>query len=335
MSKSKKQVWILLLNWKNAEDTIDCMNSIFQCGDSEIAGIVLCDNGSNDGSIEDFHKWLREKGHKFSHLILKQNSIYECINSFKNIDDECPVYLIENQSNLGFAGGNNIGIDFIQNNLEYEYIYLLNNDTEIQTGTVSALVQKFNKSPAFGLCGSKVIYYSQPDKVQALGGAKFNYLLGRAVNIGSMSDVNAFVDENEISKQLDYILGASTMISKPCLEKVGKMEESYFLYFEEIDWAERIRKAGFELGFASQSLVYHKEGATIGSSYDKSQRSPLSTYYMTNSRLRFTSRFYPYFLPVVFLFHLYQMTRFLLKGNFKHFETMLKATLYIPFNRPQ
>lgn len=332
MSKSKKQVWILLLNWKNAEDTIDCMNSIFQCDDSEIAGIVLCDNGSNDGSIESFRNWLDENGHEFTHLIFKQNSIYECNNSFADNGNECPVYLIENQSNLGFAGGNNIGIDFIQNNLEYEYIYLLNNDTEIQTGSVSALVQKFNKSPAVGLCGSKVIYYSQPDRVQALGGAQFNYLLGRAVNIGSMSDVNVFVDENEISKQLDYILGASTMISKPCLDKVGKMEESYFLYFEEIDWAVRTRKAGFELGFASQSIVYHKEGATIGSSYDNSGRSALSTYYMTNSRLRFTAKHYPYFLPIVFLFHLYQMIRFLLKGNLKHFRTMLKATLFIRFN---
>lgn len=335
MSGSTQKAWVLLLNWKNLKDTIACMNSIFYCGDSEIAGIVLCDNGSNDGSIEAFKQWFREKKHDYSHLVLGSGSSFELIDSSLEKSNEFPVYLIENQSNLGFAGGNNVGIDFIQNNLEYDYIYLLNNDTEIQRGAVSSLVEKFQQTPSIGLCGSKVVYYSQPDKVQALGGADFNYVLGRAVNIGSMNSVTAFVDEDEVSRRLDYILGASTMISKACLAKVGKMEEGYFLYFEEIDWAERARRAGFDLGFADSSLVYHKEGATIGSSYDKGSRSSLSTYYMTNSRLRFMAKFYPVYLPIVFLFHFYQMLRFALKGNFLHSITMLKATLFIPFKKPQ
>jgi len=106
---------------------------------------------------------------------------------------------------------------------------LLNNDTLIQLGSVSCMVGKFSDEPEVGLCGSKVIYASMPDKVQALGGAKFNRVFGRAVHIGSMSNVKDVVNETLVNSYLDYILGASTMVYKNFLTTVGKMEEKYFL----------------------------------------------------------------------------------------------------------
>jgi len=327
------KVIVLLLNWRNSKDTVDCLESIVKSRDSEIAGVVLCDNGSRDGSIELFEKWFKEKKLGYTHLIFNAKSNFESIESNSLEKNGLPFYLIDNQQNLGFAAGNNTGIEFIRTNLDFDYIYLLNNDTEIVTNTVSAMVQKFKETPDVGLCGSKIIYSSLPNTVQTLGGAEFNRVFGRAVNIGAMSDVSVPIDEVQVSNRLDYIHGASMMISKSCLSLIGTMEESYFLYFEEIDWAERAKAEGFKLVFANNSIVYHKEGASIGSSYDKNMRSSLSTYYMTSSRLRFMMKFYPYFLPTVYLLHLYQMTRFLLKGNGLHFYAMLKANLFIPFNK--
>jgi len=330
MSGSKK-VWILLLNWNNSKDTLDCLNSIFQCSDSEIQGVVICDNGSKDNSVRTLYFCLEKNKNDFSHLIFKEKSSFEQKKSCNSDTTTLPVYLIENPVNYGFAGGNNVGISFIEQNLEYDYIYLLNNDTEIESGTVSKMVEKFVSNPKVGLCGSKIIYSSKPNIIQTLGGAEFNRVFGRAMNIGAMSHVSDPVDEVQVSNRLDYIHGASMMISKPCLNLIGTMEESYFLYFEEIDWAERAKAAGFQLAFANNSIVYHKEGASIGSSYEKNKRSPLSTYYMTNSRMRFTAKFYPYYLPTVFSLHLYQMIRFALSGNFLHFKTMLKAMLFLRF----
>jgi len=114
MSCSNQSVWILLLNWNNAKDTIDCLNSIYTCNDEEIAGIVVCDNGSTDGSILSLVDWLQNNERGYEHLLFSQDSSFECINTFVNDKPARPLYLIENQKNLGFAGGNNVGIEFIQ-----------------------------------------------------------------------------------------------------------------------------------------------------------------------------------------------------------------------------
>lgn len=329
----KNRVWILLLNWKNAKDTFECLESIKQCQDSEIAGVVLCDNGSNDGSLEGFRQWFSEHEWPFANYVY-QDGQFVLQHDGLTSQTKLPVILIDNQANLGFAGGNNVGLQFIMQNLEYEFVYLLNNDTLIQNNTVSAMVTEFEKTPEMGLCGSKVIYSHTPHKVQALGGASFNFVLARAVNIGAMSDVSAPIDTNAVVAKLEYILGASTMVSKSFLEKVGTMEDGYFLYFEEIDWAVRAKRNGFKLGFAKDSIVLHKEGASIGSSYDKNSRSPLSTYYMTRSRAKFTLKFFPQYFPVVTAFHLYQMLRFAFNGNGLHAKTMLKALFFMPFTKP-
>lgn len=182
-----------------------------------------------------------------------------------------------------------------------------------------------------GLCGSKVVYENARHIVQAYGGAKFNKWLGRAVNIGSMEVTAHKEDAQQVQQQLDYILGASMMISKPCLDAIGNMEERYFLYYEEIDWAVRAKRAGYTLGYASKSIVYHKEGASIGSSYDKATRSQLSTYYLTASKVRFTLKMYPYMLPTVLLFSSFQLIRSLFRRDFGSAKTILGAMLLRPF----
>lgn len=172
MSIENPKVWILLLNWKNAKDTIECLDSIMDCDDSEIAGVVLCDNGSEDGSVEAILEWSEQKNQILNHLVYLSGAFKKVKNSVENIHCR-PVYLIENNANLGFAGGNNVGIHFIMQTLDYDFVYLLNNDTLIQDGTISTMIKEFDQQPSIGLCGSKVIYSHTPDKVQALGGASF------------------------------------------------------------------------------------------------------------------------------------------------------------------
>ena len=101
--------------------------------------------------------------------------------------------------------------------------------------------------------------------------------------------------------RMDYINGASTLASRSFLEKIGLMEESYFLYFEEMDWAMRAR-GKFALGYARDSVIYHKEGATIGTNLDRRKRSLLSDQYLSRNRVLFTRRFVPWALPTVFDF---------------------------------
>jgi len=99
---------------------------------------------------------------------------------------------------------------------------------------------------------------------------------------------------------MDYVNGAAMLASRAFLEKIGLMEESYFLYFEELDWAMRA-KGRFKLGYARESVIYHKEGSSIGSNADRLKRSLLSDKYLSRSRVLFTKRFLPWAIPSVMI----------------------------------
>lgn len=323
------KTWVLILNWKNKEDTIECLESILKSNDPAVTGVLLCDNGSNDGSIEAFQNWFQFKQFEYAFYEFEEGRFLD-VNGDSCCSENKEFILIDNKANLGFAAGNNIGLRFIQKFLEYDYVFLLNNDTLVTDTTFSEVVKRFQTDSRIGLCGSKVIYEHSRDRVQALSGASFNPVLGRAVNIGSMSHVDESNTLERVEGQLDYILGAAMTISKPCLESIGGMEEKYFLYFEEIDWAVRAKRSGFKLGYASESKVFHKEGATIGSSHERSGRSLLSEYYMMNSRLKFTFKIYPQYVMTVILFSLFQVARSLFSLDFSRAAVQCRAILNLP-----
>jgi GT2 family glycosyltransferase len=117
------------------------------------------------------------------------------------------------------------------------------------------------------------------------------------------------------------------MVTRRFLEDVGSMNETYFLYYEEIDWATRARRGGFHLGYAPDAIVYHKEGGTIGSSANRTKRSLMSEYYLIRSRLLFTRKYYPYFLPSVIVFSFGQIARHASSGDLRRFANGLRALL--------
>lgn len=268
-------VWIVLLNWNGWRDTDACLNSLAALNYSNFR-VVVVDNASSDGSegrLRALHPELT---------------------------------LLQSGANLGFAGGNNIGLRYALAN-GAAYVWLLNNDTLVEPDALGELVQKMRGNPALGLCGSTLLYEAQRDTVQALGGARYNRWLGTVAHIGQhqpfRSDIDTdrgSMDEVAVERQLDYLIGASTLVSRAFLEEVGLLQEDYFLYFEELDWAARA-KGTFGLGYAAKSLVYHKEGSSIGGSdAAKDSKSYTSDFYSLRNRVRFTKRFYPYALPSVY-----------------------------------
>src|SRR5574343_408960 len=310
MKNIEKKTWIVILNWKNGPDTIECLESIVSANDSCVAGVVVCDNDSNDGSDRLIRNWFSNSGFRFSEAKWSGGG-------FVNVGDETNVSpkntvefaLIHTGGNLGFAGGNNVGIRYIQKSKTFDYLFLLNNDALVRSDAVSKMASRFGESDQMGMCGCTVVYHHTPSQVQAYGGASFSPWLGRAAHIGAHFPVSAPRDAAKVEARLGYILGAALMISRPCLEQIGLMEESYFLYFEEIDWATRAARAGFTLGYAPDAVVYHKEGGTIGSSSKSGARSFLSEHYLVRSRLLFTRKFYPWHLPGVIVFTLAQGAR--------------------------
>ncbi|MDD2943570.1 MAG: glycosyltransferase family 2 protein [bacterium] len=331
-SNNKIKVWIVVLNWKNGPDTIECLESIVSAKDSCVAGVVICDNASGDGSDVLIRNWLSNSGFYFSEAKWSDGAFL----SIGDSNSESPIKhiefaLVHTGSNLGFAGGNNVGIQYVRHAKEFDYLFLLNNDALLTPGAVSRMVGRLAEGDRTGMCGCTVVYHHTPSQIQAYGGASFSPWLGRAVHIGAHFPVSASRDAAKVEARLDYILGAALMISRPCLEQIGLMEESYFLYFEEVDWATRAARAGFSFGYVPDAVVYHKEGGTIGSSSKKGARSLLSEHYLVRSRLLFTRKFYPRYLPSVIVFTIAQGVRTVVGGDFSRFLVRLRAMFGLPF----
>ncbi len=262
-------VFIVILNWNGWQDTHACLESLSRLDYSNYK-VVVVDNASEDGSearLRELHPELT---------------------------------LLQSGANLGFAGGNNVGLRYALAH-GAEYIWLLNNDTLVEPDALSQLVEKMRRGPELGLCGSTLLYEGQRDTVQALGGARYNRWLGTVRHIGQHQPRAQTVDERAVEGKLDYLIGASMLASRAFLETVGLLQDDYFLYFEELDWAARAR-GRYRLGYASRSVVYHKEGSSSGGSdRAKAAKSYTADLYALRNRVRFTRRFYPYALPTVYL----------------------------------
>lgn len=187
------------------------------------------------------------------------------------------IILLKSEMNLGFAGGNNLGIQRAKG----DYILLLNNDTEPAPGFLEPLVELMLSRPQIGAVTAKLLYYDDPSRVQFAGGTGINLYTGRGFAIGYGA-----LDGTEYCQnyQTKAIHGAACMFSRAVLEKVGNMSTLFFLYYEETDYYERIHKAGFEVWFCGMSKVLHKESMSTG------KQSPLKIYYLTRNRLLFLRR---------------------------------------------
>jgi len=184
---------------------------------------------------------------------------------------------IFSEKNLGFAGGNNLAISACNGDL----ILLLNNDTLVAPNFLDALPPLFAQNERIGIVSSRLMYYEQPGTVQFAGSKGMNPYTGRSFAIGwKQKDKSAF-HENYPSS---HAHGAAMCVKREVFEKIGLMWESYFLYYEELDFCERAKRAGFEIWYCGGSEVTHKESMSTG------KDSPLKTYYLNRNRLLFIRR---------------------------------------------
>ena len=208
-------------------------------------------------------------------IVVDNNSVEDPTNVITGRYPE--VKLIVSKENLGFAGGNNLGIKASHG----EYLLFLNNDTEVDPGVLEPLVKLFETNPKAGAASSKILYYDSGETIQYAGSSRIDPFTGRSKRIGYMEKDNG---QHNRLKETDLAHGAAMMVPKRVIEKVGMMPEFFFLYYEEVDWCESIKKAGYKIFFVPHSKVYHKESMSIG------KGSTLKTYYMTRNRLLYMRR---------------------------------------------
>lgn len=258
----------VVVNWNGWQDTVVCLDSLFALADPRLR-VVVCDNGSVDGSPERIELHLREHA------------------------GATPVHLLRLPSNLGYAGGMNEGIAWARNAWKPEAFWLLNNDVQAQPGALDAMVTAHRSVPDAGICGSVLLDWDEPGRIQAVGG-----IYRRWLGVG-WHDQELPPHSGDVSLALDYPVGASMYVTTEYLDRVGTMDPGYFLYCEEMDWAERGRRCGYRPIVALRSRLRHKEGASTGSRGGVRNKSLLSERYGVVNRLRITRKFWPYLLPVV------------------------------------
>jgi GT2 family glycosyltransferase len=207
------------------------------------------------------------------------------------------ITFIRSENNLGFAGGNNLGINAAQG----DYLFLVNNDTEFTAGLVEKLVALLDEHPQVGMVSPKIRYFDQPDILQYAGFTPMNYYTMRNRCIGQFERDGGQYDAN--TGPTGYIHGAAMMVRREAIGKAGLMAENFFLYYEEMDWNDHIKRAGYQIWLEPRALIYHKESVSVG------RVSALKEYFMNRNRLLFIRRnapsaftilfFYIYFLTVV------------------------------------
>lgn len=337
--RSSKKVYILLLNWNGWQDTLECLESVFRNSYDDFQ-VIVCDNDSKDGSIEKIKAWaegalnptITNMMHKeFTVPPVKKPIPYIEVSSAEeaekpNLNKSCkPLILIRTGGNLGFAGGNNVGLRYALARGDFSYIWLLNNDTVIKKDALLHMVARMNKQKTAGICGSTLLYYHTPYLVQARAGAVYNKWKCRASEIDNGTAASKVVQAELIENQLAYVSGASMLVSLDFLKTVGLMAEDYFLYFEEFDWAQRAGNA-YQLVYAPDSIVYHKEGGSIGTKSGKG-RSPLSSYFLQRNRIKFVQRFFRPYLPLLFFSFAMESINALRKKNYNEFVGIVRALL--------
>lgn len=240
----------------------------------DISIITVNYNGMND--TEELIKSLRNHNSLPYELIVVDNA--SRINEAELLQNKYPdIITIRSEKNLGFSGGNNLGI----RQAKGKYIFLLNNDTYIEENTFHYLIETLERRPKAGVVSPKIKFAFPPCHIQFAGYLPLSHITLR-------NDLIGFGEEDKgqynIAQRTPYCHGAAMMLKKEVIEKVGLMPEIYFLYYEELDWCTQIGNMGYELWYEPRCTVFHKESQSTG------QQSYLRIFYLTRNRLLYAWR---------------------------------------------
>lgn len=314
-------IYVVLVNWKRYDDTIECLESLV--GISEPAcRVIVVDNQTTTDGVQRIRDWSEgrlqadKSGPPWSRFASPQPAARPDMQTLSVSEDfrasGAPfLTVIANADNSGFAGGCNIGMKAALSDPDCGFIWLLNNDTVVDPMSLAYLEKMARTDPSIGICGSTLVYYDTPDVIQTLGG-RFNRYMGRISNVGE-GEPRSRLREVLAESPVDYMCAASILVSRAFIEKIGLLSEDYFLYFEELDWEARNR-GRFKTAWAEEAVIYHKEGRSIGTN-SRGRPSDMTLYYYNVNFLRFIHKFAPLCLPIALAKVVAVAAAFRLKGD--------------------
>ena len=287
------KVTVLIINYKNWHDTIECLESVFKSNHKDLEVIVV-DNSPDNTSITKMQEWakgtLNINQTRYPELVFPEIAKpLDCVllseEEFYISQTTKLLTIIKAKNNNGFAAANNIALKkILQLNKTVEFVFLLNNDTVIPPETITNLIKNYETDPSIGLVGCTLLEYNNSTKVQSVGGvySTFFGLTKQVLEGVSLEDLKAL----ESKAKIDYPAGAAMFLSTEVLRTLGLLNEEYFLYFEELDWVKK-GESQYQTTYYDDCFVYHKGGVSIGSN----KKSYISDKYSIINRINFTKNY--------------------------------------------
>lgn len=294
-TKDNPLVSIVTLTWNTTEITCDFLHSLNAHGTYKNIEVIIVDNGSKIDPTP----------------------------VFKSIYPEAKIIL--NGRNLGFTGGNNVGIKAAKG----DYLFIVNNDTEFTPGLIEGLLEVFKQYPDAGMVSPKFHYFFHKGTIEYAGYNSVNIFTGRNSMVGCQEEDHGQYNEIKVT---NYAHGGGMMVPRKVVDEVGALPEQFFIYYEEFDWSEQIKRKGYKIYYQPKSLIYHKESMTTG------KASPFKTFYHTKNRILFMRRnvSWPGFLVFLGYFMFFTIPKntftFILKGQKEHLRSFWKGIMW-QFNR--
>lgn len=317
-------VHVLLLNWNGWRDTIECLESVLRL-DWPSVRVVVCDNGSSDDSIDRLVAWADgtvagpDPAHPQLRALVRPpvakpipylRLTRAASESAEVAAASAPLTIIDVGSNLGFAGGNNVGLRYLARTGAEGYVWVLNNDTVVAPDALRALVGVAREHPDIGVVGSTLLDYQMPERVLEAGGGSLSRWHGWTVPRSATID----------AVPLEFVKGASMLVSLGTVRRVGLMDERFFLYSEDVDWCLAMRARGLRLAHAEGSRVWHKEGASSG------HRSPVHDYHSVKGALMLVHKHDRRRVPVALLYSAFRCALpKLLRGDWRRLQAVLRG----------
>ncbi|NME68833.1 glycosyltransferase family 2 protein [Flammeovirga aprica] len=278
---------IITVNFRQLDVTLELIKSLIQFAPKDSEWIIV-DNGSQ----KDISKLLEQMDPR--------------------------IKVVTSEENLGFAGGNNLGIEVSKG----DFLFFINNDTIVTENSFQPLLESLEDEKVGMVC-PKIHYYYTPNTIQYSGFTKINPFTGRNSVIGEREQDQGQYDS---VRKTYFGHGAAMMLRRKVIDEVGGIPEAFFLYYEEMDWSKKIRKAGYEIHYNGKAKILHKESISVG------KLSPLKEFYMTRNRILFMYRNYSlfYFIGFFFFFMILSFPKryFFLLNKDKKLNNALKAGLY-------
>ena len=267
LSHNNPRVSIITVNYRQADVTCDLLDTLVKNSYAAHFDLIVVDNGSTFDPTEQFRQHAPS------------------------------VKVIISEANLGFAGGNNLGIAAAVG----DYLFFVNNDTLFTDGLVETLLERLFSDEKIGAVSPKIRYAAAPQYIQYAGFTAMHPLMGRNRAVGKNHPDDGTFDR---AYPTAYAHGAAIMVRRAVIDQIGVMPTPYFLYYEELDWCAQMQRANFSIWYEGNATIFHRESVSVG------KASPLKKHYQIRNRLLFMRRnaskmgllfFIPYFFGVTII----------------------------------